>query len=244
MRLVVRHGFGQRGREDLLLLPVIVLLDPLHVSSRVAETDGSDERLVRVLLLFLRCLGLAAAAAAAAQQGLEGLLRRDAGAPGIERARLLERGVRVHLAPAVARPALQRRHGVPAAVPPPLLLLLFLLARRRGVGVGVNQEVPPRGGGAGLERVARVPGVRLERNLGGAARALDVEAEDPDRAQVPLAGDVLHAGVELGATAEVLPAGAAADGHREHRAHLGLLVHVPPPPRDLGRVEVVRVVLV
>lgn len=74
--------------------------------------------------------------------------------------------------------------------------------------------------------------------------APDVEPEDLDAAQVALPGGVLLAGVELGAPAEVLAAGGAAEGHRQHHAHLDLSVLGPPPPQDLGRVEVVRVVLV
>ena len=59
-----------------------------------------------------------------------------------------------------------------------------------------------------------------------------------------LAGDVLLTRVELGALVDVRPAGAAADAHGEHHAHLDLLVLGLPPPRDLQRVEVRRVVLV
>jgi hypothetical protein len=50
---------------------------------------------------------------AAVVQGLE----RDPGATGAKRARLLQRRVRVHLAPAGMRPGLQRRHGLPEALP-------------------------------------------------------------------------------------------------------------------------------
>lgn len=59
-----------------------------------------------------------------------------------------------------------------------------------------------------------------------------------------LAFDVLLARVELGALVDVGAAGAAADAHGEHHAHLDLLVLGLPPPRDLRRVEVRRVVLV
>lgn len=59
-----------------------------------------------------------------------------------------------------------------------------------------------------------------------------------------LADDVLLSGVELSSLVDVGPAGGALDAHGKHHAHLDLLVLGLPPPRDLRRVEVRRVVLV
>jgi hypothetical protein len=59
-----------------------------------------------------------------------------------------------------------------------------------------------------------------------------------------LANDILLPRVELGSLVDVGPTGGALDAHRKHHAHLDLLVLGLPPPRDLRRVEVRRVVLV
>lgn len=59
-----------------------------------------------------------------------------------------------------------------------------------------------------------------------------------------LSDDIFFAGIELGALVDVGSAGVAANAHGEHHANLDLLVLRLPPPRDLRRIEVRRIVLV
>lgn len=64
------------------------------------------------------------------------------------------------------------------------------------------------------------------------------------RPQSYLADGVLLARIELGPLVDVSPAGVAPDAHRQHHADLDLLILGLPPPGDLRRIEVGRIVLV
>ena len=142
----------------------------------------------------------------------------------------------VHLALALQRSILQRRHAVS---------FLFRLSLRR-LGLLGAVLLAPRFKVArrpSLDDVVAVFWIRLHDELGAASRASEVKAEDHD-AEVILPDDVLLAGVELGSLDDVVAARVATHRHGKHHPHLHLPLGQLVGLRDFRGIKVGGDVLV